>query len=173
KSSAGRGTKIHELVSRSIIEGTNVAIDSQYEGIVSWALKVLSPFSKEQLRSEVPLKFPFFGHTINGIPDLIIEGEHPQVWDFKTGARKIETEESYWFQLMAYGYSQYQLGRVDRAYSIELVLAYLDEKEVVSRSFDYSAICKGLFSVWQKTACFSPRTSHCGSCEYRPICHED
>ncbi len=172
RSSAARGTEVHEILSNSIEERKNLADKANYKEIVDWVLGQLLPKENVTFLSEVPLKFPFFGHTINGIPDLILDGKHFEIWDFKTGKRRPETEASYWFQLRAYAYSQYQLGRLDLAKSIKLVLAYVDQQELVEIVEGFDQVRDELFKVWGMTAHFSPNGEHCASCEYSDVCRQ-
>src|SRR5690606_23873891 len=135
KSSAERGTNIHEAISialaKNFVPGREY-INHPDEKIISQTLDRLKELNTHyELISEVPIKFSFFGHVISGIPDLILkpksEGNY-QVWDFKTGRITSEKLAPYWLQLKIYAYALYELKQVPKDNSIELELYFVDEQ---------------------------------------------
>jgi CRISPR/Cas system-associated exonuclease Cas4 (RecB family) len=123
--------------------------------------------------------FSFFGQMISGTPDLVFISNKENeindivIWDFKTGNRSIESESSYWFQLMAYAYAYSTLKNFSADKKIDLSLLYLDTKEVVTKTYTFNEITQILFSYWRKTESLNQvNSTHCSYCEYSTICRK-
>jgi hypothetical protein len=109
---------------------------------------------------------------ISGTPDLVFtNSESVIVWDFKTGLRDSENEASYWFQLMCYGLGYAQSMKLTKDANIVISLLYLDQNNLVSKSFSLEQITQILFNFWKKTESLDQVNSHhCSSCDYSTIC---
>ncbi len=180
-SSAQRGTRIHDYISESILKnfvlprdlmagGDDVLINS-----LEWLMSQLKKYGGYRFVSEEAIKFSLLGFTISGIPDLILDplksDKIYQVWDFKTGERNSEKEQTYWFQLMVYGYSSYLLGKNPRANSVKLVLAYVDQQLLVEKEFSFEEVENCLSMEWGKLANLGQINSdHCPHCQFGNIC---
>lgn len=117
------------------------------------------------------MKFPFFGFMLSGIPDLVIRETKTQIWDYKTGSRKPETEKKYWQQLMIYAYAFWSTKLEDLQSDISLTLCYVDEKTLVEKVVSWDQVNTELFSVWSKLSDLSvANTEACGYCPYQEIC---
>lgn len=168
-----RGSTIHSAIEKYLREGVRGELYADCISYVEQELeKYRMHFGEPQLLIEVPMKFPLFGQTINGIPDLLLLGKRVQVWDFKTGKRQAQSEESYWFQLRCYAYSLYLAGKWGDSSTIDLMLIYVDSKETVLRQESFEELSHHLFSIWKKTANLSERSQDCRYCGYAPICHQ-
>ncbi|MFA5583195.1 MAG: UvrD-helicase domain-containing protein [Bacteriovoracaceae bacterium] len=178
KSSAERGTNIHEAISvalaKNFVPGREY-INHPDEKIISQTLDRLKELSTHyELISEVPIKFSFFGHVISGIPDLILkpksEGNY-QVWDFKTGRITSEKLAPYWLQLKIYAYALYELKQVPKDNSIELELYFVDEQKSLSKKVSFAEIVPELFNFWQRQSRpWERNLDHCGRCVHGDIC---
>ncbi|MBT3585721.1 MAG: UvrD-helicase domain-containing protein [Halobacteriovoraceae bacterium] len=180
-SSAERGTFIHEKVSEMILNDFKIpdeVIDKNDRLSFQWLLKSWEDHQNEfSFVSEEPVKFSLFGHMISGTPDLFLRPDGSgagnfEVWDFKTGRRSPSKEESYWFQLKCYAFAAYQLGMVSPSAPVHLVLAYLDQKELVSFEFSFEKLKSELHQTWKKLSCLDQvNLDHCPHCPYQNICH--
>ncbi len=181
RSSAERGSKLHYLISElstgkinlDEIRNKVVACDML---VIEWAnsrLRKRSTVSK--IYSEKVLKFDFFGSMIQGIPDLILINNSNskyriEIWDYKTGARKIEDEDHYWFQLYAYAYGCYQLGLSERNDMTIISLEYLDSQESVEKIVDYEEVANYLYEYWKGVESFErKRGASCNHCTYSKL----
>lgn len=174
-----RGTFIHQTLSTMIKR--NWIVPRGFEQAkdlkaVEWVTQELLKFrEKYNYISEEPIKFPVFGHMISGTPDLIlvpkIKNDLVRVWDFKTGKRKPTHEINYWFQLYLYAYASFELALTDKNEPIELTLAYVDEKELVSRSFSFQEISNLIKATWLKLDHLDEvNRDHCDRCPYQNLC---
>lgn len=174
-SSKKRGTEIHSFLSRLFLNEIVIEnVPAKEKEKISWARNLAEDFMKEsEIVSEEMIKFSFFGQMISGTPDLVFLNQRKIiVWDFKTGQRVPSDEDSYWFQLMIYGYAYALLKNCPEDFIIELSLIYLDEKEVASRALTRKELTQVLFEYWSKTERLDQmNTSHCSHCEYSSICH--
>ncbi len=178
-SNASRGTFIHEKVSEMIIGDMVIPqdIDNSEKKALEYAKAVLTPYKNDEciFISEKELKFPLFGHMISGIPDLIIQKNNEyQIWDYKTGRRKENSEKHYWLQLNCYAYALYALAICEKGQKISLKLVYLDQKEVIEKHIGWEEVQKELFNSWSKLGEMSTvNLEHCGSCQFGNICHSN
>lgn len=179
KSSAQRGTSIHELIARGISHNfiaPRETLGQEVEKPVQWALNELSSLRENfQFIAEKPLKFKFFNFMISGIPDLLLISQQPenssQVWDFKTGRITQENLDHYWIQLKAYAYALYVLKSVPLTDSIETKLCFVDEQKILSLQVNWMEIQAELYQLWrQQNRPWSIKTDHCGQCSYVDIC---
>ncbi len=175
-SSAARGSLVHEeieyAIKHNLVRPMTTILDEQTSKGVDWIIEELKALSENSnLVSEEPLKFSLFGQMISGIPDLVIyskEGIVTEIWDFKTGRYNEEKSKPYWLQLEAYGYGLTHSGFKNE---VKLVLAFIDEKELVVRSLDRNGLEESLFETWQQLSNLE-RTNqeHCKQCEYSQLC---
>jgi ATP-dependent helicase/nuclease subunit A len=179
-SSADRGTALHDEISRAINDNFQLTKSIKEKNdldSLKWGISELKKLKDDfSFISEVPLKFPFFGFTVSGTPDLILYGKNANtsssLWDFKTGKRKLDKEKTYWFQLFAYAYGLFQLGKFRKGEEIDLVLAYLDEKALVKEKITSSIVQERLWEEWEKLKDLSQvNHSHCASCQFGNMCH--
>ncbi|MEA9356558.1 UvrD-helicase domain-containing protein [Bacteriovorax sp. PP10] len=173
-SSMERGTRVHAGLSKLMLgemELSDVAIEERekLEWVLSEADKV---FDGKNVISEKQIKFSFFGQMISGTPDLIFEDDTEViVWDFKTGTRDESNEESYWFQLMCYGYAYANLKHFTPEKSVPLTLLYVDQKQSVTKVLTLGQISALLFEKWSKTESLNQvNLEHCFHCDYSSIC---
>lgn len=166
-----RGTEVHAAIEAYLKTGE---ASEAYAGQVQFVADHFNKFKQQEkqfeMLLEVPMKFPFFGQTINGIPDLLLLGKNPAIWDYKTGKRKKDKEQSYWFQLRCYAYALYRQGRVPKNISTTLVLLYVDQKETASIVEDFNTIETELFAIWQKSAQLDQKGHDCQFCPYQTLC---
>lgn len=179
RSSAGRGTLIHEILSTAI--GRNFIVPREHHNgphmkPLAWALSSMESFRTEfDFVSEKPLKFRFFNFMISGIPDLLLipktAGKGAQIWDFKTGRITQENLGHYWVQLKAYAYALYVLGTIDKSVSIETKLCFVDEEKFVGLSVNWESVQKDLFPLWRsQNEPWMTKPDHCSLCSYGDIC---
>ncbi len=175
-SSSQRGSFLHEVLARATQSAHLVlpveVVNHGDAAKLTWAIgEVASRAQGQRLEAEQPLKFPFFGFMITGIPDLIIWGTPPEIWDYKTGRRSESTELKYWQQLSLYAYALWAQGRVCRSQSIVLRLCYLDAHDIQSREVHWDAVKTELFSFWSRLADLTQAApAHCPLCPYRGFC---
>lgn len=126
------------------------------------------------LIAEKTIKFKFFNFMISGIPDLLllpISNQSAQVWDFKTGRITEESLKHYWLQLSTYAYALYQLGRIDKALEIKLVLCFVDQQKLQEKTITWSDCMKELYPLWvSQNAPWKINADHCSQCFYGDIC---
>lgn len=173
-SSKKRGTEVHSYLSKLFLNQITLEkVPAKEKEKIEWAAELAKEFvSSSKVISEEMIKFSFFGQMISGTPDIVFQNDQKIiVWDFKTGIRNIDSEESYWFQLMAYGYAYGLLNNFIDEQKVELSLLYLDEKNVVAKSFSMNELTQLLFNYWLKTERLDQINSHhCSHCEYSSIC---
>ena len=114
---------------------------------------------------------------ISGIPDLILfpkgNEENAQVWDYKTGNRSESKEKPYEFQLMTYAYALYEFYQYDKTKPINLVLCYVDDKNLVEQSVSFSDVEKYLYQFWSVINQPSQiNEQSCEFCSFTNICHK-
>ncbi|MFA6238788.1 MAG: UvrD-helicase domain-containing protein [Bacteriovorax sp.] len=176
-SSKKRGTEVHSYLSRLFLNQIQISdLPEKEKEKILWALKLAESFrTKYEVISERMIKFSFFGQMISGTPDLIfVSGDEDLVvWDFKTGIRNPENEESYWFQLMSYAFAYANLKQFTPDKKLEISLLYLDQTEIVSKNFSVNEITQILFSFWKKTEFLNQvNPKHCSHCDYSNICRK-
>lgn len=173
-SSMERGTRVHAGLSKLLLNEMHIdEIDIIDREKMSWVLDEAKLVSKDRnIISERLLKFSLFGQMISGTPDLIFENDESLiVWDFKTGIRDEEQEESYWFQLMCYGYAYANLKHFTPEKMLPLTLLYIDQKKAVTKTLSLAEISKLLFEKWIKTESLNQvNLNHCSHCDYASIC---
>ncbi|TNF25045.1 MAG: hypothetical protein EP319_17105, partial [Deltaproteobacteria bacterium] len=174
--SAERGTRIHENMAHIVEHNLvlpRVLEDESDRKCLEYGTKLLKNISNAEFVAESLIKFPFFNFTISGTPDLMIkvDNEVVEIWDYKTGKRKEQSEKSYWFQLRAYANACYQLGFTSLTNQIKLSLIYLDEENRVDEIVDYNSLNEWLFGYWQKLSNIEQKVeSHCPSCTFGKLC---
>ncbi|MCO4792506.1 MAG: UvrD-helicase domain-containing protein [Bacteriovoracaceae bacterium] len=175
-SSAERGTRIHELMAHLVEHNLvipRVLEDEMDKKCLEYGIKLLEKCSDSEFWAERLIKFPMFNFTISGTPDLMIlkSDEVLEIWDYKTGRRKKETEKSYWFQLKAYANACYQLGFTSPTEKIKLSLIYLDGEERVDETVDKNTLEDWLFEYWRKLSNLNSKVEeHCQSCSFGKLC---
>lgn len=176
RSSAKRGSEIHEYLSELIlsdfanIDGTPTQLN--------WIVDKLKLYRDNfELISEKPIKFELFGYMISGIPDLILQPNTQevdfQIWDFKTGRYSEEKIGPYYFQLMVYAYSQYQLGVLSKKKPCKLVLQFVDDKKEVEYLVQWGDVEKYLSKELEKINMPDIKNLDlCQFCKFNPICEK-
>lgn len=179
KSNAQRGSLVHESISKAIKSNfEELLLDKNIKKAVSFTVdKIKKYVDNYELISERPIKFEVFGHMVSGIPDLLLKPKNEihdlEIWDFKTGSRKKETEASYWFQLYCYALAAYnlKLHNIDRR--IKLVLFYVDTQQIVENEVSYENVNNYLFEYWSLLKRpWEVNLEHCESCLYNNICQK-
>jgi CRISPR/Cas system-associated exonuclease Cas4 (RecB family) len=178
RSSSQRGTYIHEQIAKGIERNFVVpreAFSGEDRLPVEWALEKLKGMGEDfELIPERPLKFKFFSFMISGTPDLVLlpkTDKNAQVWDFKTGKITQGNLQHYWLQLSVYAYALYQLGSVSQDQSIELVLSFVDQKELLHKTINYESCVQELYPLWHKqNRPWQTNLEHCAQCSYGSIC---
>lgn len=176
-SSKKRGTEVHSFLSKLFLDEIELdAVPVKEKAKIEWAYKLADQFRlKSEVISEHMIKFSFFGQMISGTPDLVFinPDEKIVVWDFKTGIRSAEVEDSYWFQLMSYALAYSQIKQLTQDKRVELSLLYLDQMNVVTKTFTMNEITQSLFSSWKKTESLNQvNPLHCPHCDYSNICRK-
>ncbi|MFN8370839.1 MAG: UvrD-helicase domain-containing protein [Bacteriovoracaceae bacterium] len=169
--SSDRGTHIHYLI-ENYIKFKKPLID---ENLIYLKNEIDQYLDRNfELFSELTIKFKLFNYMITGIIDLLITNEKLNeilIIDFKTGIRKKENEELYWFQLTAYAYGLFELNKLKNSDKVKIQIIYLDEKQKVERVLSFMDAKNYLFSYWVKLNSFDrPNLNHCSNCEYNKIC---
>ena len=179
KSSASRGTEIHETISKLIIddfEHVNDLKSGRDEKNILWVVDKLKKYmDNSDLISEKPIKFELFGYMISGIPDLIVmpvdESSPCEVWDFKTGAFAESKLDPYYFQLYTYAYSQFILKKLGRDKLIKLIICFVDEQKLVEQEVSYVDVEKYLSKeLFKLSTPEDVNTEKCEYCPYTVIC---
>ncbi len=178
-SSAERGTHLHSILAKSI--QSNWAMNSLEDEKISkkdmasldWVKDLLSQHvGQNEFYSEVPVKFKFLGHMISGTPDLVIlpkqESGVCEIWDFKTGAAKLEKESGYWTQLRMYAHHYFKKCRVPK---IVLKLVYLDQQLIKEEEHTAASCVQKLEEIWSlKRNYLACNLQHCPHCNFGNIC---
>ena len=177
-SSTERGNLFHDSISKAIKSGFK---DKTSESIpeILWAVENLRNYRDNFFFiSEKQIKFPLLNYMITAIPDLVMLKKNSeqlnQIWDFKTGLLKKNNHNVYQTQLYAYAYGLYELEMVKKDELINLVLCYIDEKQLVEEkvSFEnvnnfFQKLFPDLNSPWKIN------TSFCSVCEFNLICQKN
>jgi ATP-dependent exoDNAse (exonuclease V) beta subunit len=178
RSSSERGTHIHAQIAQGIAKNFIVpreSFDTELQEPIKWTLDQLKVLSEEfELVAEKQIKFRFFNFMISGIPDLVLipkVNKNAQVWDFKTGRITQENLSHYWLQLSTYAYALYELGQVEKHSEVELVLCFVDQKQLLKLTVTWSKCNSDLFPLWQsQNAPWKVNLDHCSQCSYGSIC---
>jgi ATP-dependent helicase/nuclease subunit A len=171
-SSKDRGTKIHFEISKMLKSKMEYTSKTDFKEQLEWIKNEINNFSAQEIISEEEFKFSFFGQMITSIPDaILVTAGSFQVLDFKTGTRHVENENAYWFQLMSYAFGFGLLKSFDQNSEVSLHLMYVDQKDMISKSFKLKEIRDELFKVWSLTSkLYQINQTHCSFCEYRKMC---
>lgn len=172
-----RGIVIHDAISRGILSNFVCPLDvpENERDVVEYPLKLLRDMNGYQMFTERPVKFSLFGQMISGTPDLTLipdsKNQMPEVWDFKTGRQKEDSELAYWFQLFCYAIqASHEMG-LSNDEKIKVALVYVDEKKFVEKVLSKKEIESKLFSAWKNLANFDQvNESHCSSCSFGNLC---
>lgn len=179
-SSMKRGSHIHLIISQMIKGGMSLpeGLEKSEEEMLLWLKKEFP--SGVRFISEEAIKFPLAGVMISGTPDLVLINKEEEfaIWDFKTGKRHPENEESYWFQVYSYGHAFFELLSRGRTNPAELknkpmsfVLAYVDQRKIVVEKKTHEEVRHLLFSTLKKLAHLSQiNEEHCSRCSFSSIC---
>jgi ATP-dependent helicase/nuclease subunit A len=178
RSSAERGTLLHAQIAEGIRRNFIVPRESfggADAGPIGWALSVLGEKrGAYDFVPEEPLKFRFFSFMVSGIPDLLLvpKGDGAtQVWDFKTGRIAREKLPHYWLQLACYAAALYELGKVEASESVELVLCFVDEEKLLTRTVTRDDCRSELYPLWRsQNDPWRTNPDHCDRCCYGSIC---
>lgn len=179
-SSAERGSLIHDTIDQVIKSDFNISISLTGRDLNSttWAVDNLKKFRDNyEFISERTIKFELFKYMISGIPDLILfpkNNNHiAQVWDYKTGKRTESKEKPYKFQLMTYAYAIYEHYNYDKEKQINLVLCYVDDKNLVEQTVSFFDVEKYLEHYWSLINLPDKIDKEsCEQCPYSNICHK-
>ncbi|MBK26663.1 MAG: hypothetical protein CME70_21865 [Halobacteriovorax sp.] len=172
-----RGILVHDAISRGVNGNLVCPLDikGKEKAAVDYALGLLKEKNSHSFLSETPVKFPLFGQMISGTPDLVLRPKDkknpPEIWDFKTGTQKENSELAYWFQLYCYGIQTcLEMGLSDDE-EVLVSLVYVDEKKTVDKILTKLEIEKALYQEWQKLADFDQvNLDHCESCSFGNLC---
>lgn len=178
ESASERGTRIHLNLSEMIINDMTLplaSLNSKEKETYQWVKDELLKLNSKQIFSEVDLKFPFFGHTISGTPDLFFQDSEDSwhIWDFKTGTPSEEKELPYWFQLKTYALALYNLDRINRDETVELSLVYVDKQQINTVKYSFEQVYDELYKMWLLTnRADILNLEHCPKCPYAKICEQ-
>ncbi len=178
RSSADRGTFLHAQIASGIRANFVVPRESFGKveaGPVRWALDLLAQKADAfHFIAEEQLKFRLFNFMVSGIPDLLLlpKGEgKTQVWDFKTGRLTQDNLLHYWLQLSCYAYGLYDLGKVAVNEEVELILCFVDEEKLLTRTISKVSCEEELYPVWRsQNEPWRTNPDHCSRCSYGSIC---
>ncbi len=172
-----RGIEVHDALSRAVLGNLTCPLDVSEKNLpaVNYGIDLLKEKASYELITEVPVKFSLFGQMISGTPDLILLPEDktksPEIWDFKTGTQKENSEMAYWFQLYCYGIQTCDEQGLSDSDEIVLALVYVDEKKVVEQRLSKKLLKEKLFCEWQKLANFNQvNLDHCSTCSFGNLC---
>jgi ATP-dependent helicase/nuclease subunit A len=157
-SSAERGTNLHEVLAHAFTHNFVINLSSlseltkQDQTSVNFALQYIKDtYGLNAIYSaEKVMKFSLFGHMVSGTADLVIEGDHNAIIDFKTGKKPFESDH-YWSQLLSYAFALGQINDWNDHHKIDLCLLYIDEQKVESKNFSMGDVRDQVFSLWLKT----------------------
>lgn len=172
-----RGSRLHAELSQLVAndEFDFESLSKESKPIVNWIQKLLSEFSETAVRySEVPLKFDINGFMISGTPDLVVVDEKNQrieVWDFKTGKRKEETEDNYLTQVLLYAY--YFVNKFQYT-EITTKLLYLDQQNIIEQKMTSDQVIESVNKIWSLVDNpHQTNTQHCSNCAFGNLCRND
>ncbi|HAZ13085.1 MAG: hypothetical protein A2X86_09845 [Bdellovibrionales bacterium GWA2_49_15] len=179
-SSAERGSHLHNLLSQLIQSNWDhhivdeAKLTSRDKDSVEWVFGLLKPHfdQGDEFFSERPVKFKFAGHMIAGTPDLVIvpksQPGEMEIWDFKTGADKIDKEGGYWAQLRMYAHHYFQHTKETK---ISLKLVYLDQQLIKVEEHTSDSCVRELEQIWSlKKDYLRCNLKHCLHCNFGNIC---
>ncbi|MBI2519680.1 MAG: UvrD-helicase domain-containing protein [Bdellovibrio sp.] len=179
-SSAERGSHLHAILSQVIQSDLSNDVLTKHKikprdlESINWVVSLLERHRQngDEFCSEQPVKFKFAGHMITGTPDLVIISKRPvpdlQIWDFKTGAGKVEKEEGYWAQLSMYAH--YYFHKNPEA-KITLKLVYLDQQMIKAEEVTSESCTQKLERIWSlKNDYLVCNHRHCLHCNFGNIC---
>ena len=180
-SSAKRGSKIHAFISQAInnnfiLENVHNDLSSNEIHAIEWSLDMIkTKYPQNIYISEEPIKFSLFGYMLSGVIDLQIfkstETAKFSIWDFKTGPRKADNEEAYRCQVISYAMAMYNLNRATNDQIACLVIAYVDERELIEFEMNFSEIEAYLFDQWVKLSNLNRiNARHCNYCKFNNLC---
>ncbi len=177
KSSASRGTLIHELISKMIKKNFTVPLNTnEHEEILLWVKGQLQKYFDldYEMRSEEPMKFDFFGQMLSGTPDLFFFKEDDlQVWDFKTGRPNEIKDGPYWFQLKCYAYALANMYDISPSAKLKLVLCFVDTKEVFSNEMSLEEVLSSLWNSCEKLSDLNKiNNDYCNYCDFNQVCNK-
>lgn len=177
-SSAERGTYLHAQIARGIERNFIVPRES-FTGMdkkpVEWTLNILRELKPDfEFIAEKQLKFRFFNFMISGIPDLLLlpkGNQKAQVWDFKTGRITQDNLAHYWLQLSVYAYALFELEKVPKTSTVELVLCFVDEEQLIKMTITWEECHEKLWPLWlSQNRPWEINPEHCSQCCYGDIC---
>lgn len=178
RSSSQRGTYIHAQIATGIERNFIVPREifgTELQEPVEWALDLLKDKTDDfDLLPEKQIKFRFFNFMISGIPDLVLmpkANQKAQIWDFKTGRITKHNLSHYWLQLKTYAYALFELGKIPKGSEIDLVLCFVDQKELITLTVSQSECERDLYPVWRsQNEPWRINPDHCSQCSYGSIC---
>ena len=176
RSSASRGTDIHEYLSQVVLSDFSVE-DTNYKNL-RWLVEKLNLLRDNyELISEKPIKFELFGHMVSGIPDLLVRpfstSDIFEVWDYKTGRYSDDKLPAYYFQLMVYAYSQYKLGVISAEKPCRLVVLFVDEEKIVDYKVSLLDVEKYLsIELGKINQANEKNLEACEYCQFSIICEK-
>lgn len=172
-----RGIEVHDALSRAVLGNLICPLDvsKKDQPAVEYGIELLKKKNSYRFVTEVPVKFSLFGQMISGTPDLIllpeVKTKAPEIWDFKTGTQKENSELAYWFQLYCYGIQTCDEQGLSDEDEIILALVYVDEKKIVEQKLSKKYLKEKLFLEWQKLANFNQvNLDHCSTCSFGNLC---
>jgi len=180
-SSAKRGSKVHAYISQAInnnliLENVRNDLSPNEIRAIEWSLDMIkAKYPQNIYISEEAIKFSLFGYMLSGVIDLqIFQSANTakfSIWDFKTGQRKMENEEAYRCQLITYAMAMYNLNRAANNQNANLVIAYVDERELVEFEMNFNEIEEYLFNQWIKLSNLNRiNAQHCNYCKFNNLC---
>jgi ATP-dependent exoDNAse (exonuclease V) beta subunit len=179
KSSASRGSEIHEKISELIISEMDSEILQNLsvgKKAILWTVDKLKPYlDNYNLISEKPIKFEIFNYMVSGIPDLVMlpndDDQAFEIWDYKTGKYSESKTKPYLFQLMAYAYAMYKLKGFSATRPCRLVLCFVDEQKIVEKNVFLEDVNNYLTKSLGKVSKPDIRNEEfCEYCDYKIIC---
>jgi len=172
-----RGSRLHAELSKMVtdqdFEIDQATQDSQ--PILNWIKSLIDHFSEEiQLHSEIAVKFDINGFMISGTADLVLVDETNQkieIWDFKTGKRKKDSEENYLTQVLLYGFHYLKKFQFPE---ITMKLLYLDEKKIVEQTMSKQQVVDQVNQLWSLVdQPHQINIKHCSQCSFGNLCRTD
>jgi ATP-dependent exoDNAse (exonuclease V) beta subunit len=171
-SSMDRGSKLHKDIENYVKR------DDAIKGLDNIKKIIDERKSNFNLHSEYSMKFNIpnknFGQMVSGTIDLLLVPEKSdgcfEVWDFKTGQRKID-ETQYFSQLLMYSYAVFEQFNIDQNSQMILKIIYLDTNEIIEKRVKRSEVKEYVVGLWSKTHHLTQiNPNHCNYCDYQSIC---
>lgn len=181
-SSSDRGTKLHDKISKSILNQSFICnpknVDELDLKILNTVLTNLEKYKADYgYHSEVQIKFSLFGMMVSGIPDLVIRPNSKNdthittIFDFKTGDIS-KDNKSYWYQLLCYGLHEYENEHISKTQKIKLILYYIDKDEQIEKILDYNKVKELLTGLVSSLGAMQTMNKdHCQKCQYNLVCY--